>query len=269
MESLFEDIVKPIEPIAPWLGGKKRLAKRIVTKINSIPHKVYCEPFVGMGGVFLRRTVRPPAEVINDFSGEVINLFRVLQRFEDVFIRHLKHVVPSRSEFNRMKSIDPATLLDIERAVRFFYLQRLSFGGKAVGQSFGVSVDRGGRLNVKRIEDALLALHERLAGVQIENLSYEDFIPLYDTPDTLFYLDPPYYDCETDYGKNMFRKADFLKLSGLLRQIEGKFIMSLNDVPQVHDIYKGFTIEAVETTYSIARVKEGRGAFGEVLICNF
>ncbi len=43
------------EPLAPWFGGKKHLAKRIIERIDAIPHRCYAEPFVGMGGVFLRR----------------------------------------------------------------------------------------------------------------------------------------------------------------------------------------------------------------------
>ena len=58
--------VDPVAPVAPWLGGKSRLAKRLCAMIEAVPHRLYAEPFVGMGGVFFRRTFQRPVEVIND-----------------------------------------------------------------------------------------------------------------------------------------------------------------------------------------------------------
>lgn len=68
--------VKPINPIAPYLGGKRLLAKTIVPIIEQIPHSIYAEPFLGMGGVFFRRTQKPKCEAINDINSEIINMFR-------------------------------------------------------------------------------------------------------------------------------------------------------------------------------------------------
>ncbi len=96
--------------------------------------------------------------------------------------------------------MDPATLTDLERAARFLYLQRLTFCGKVAGQSFGASPGKPGRFNVTKLEPMLADVHERLAGVMIENLPWDELIGKYDTADTLFYLDPPYWDCEADYG---------------------------------------------------------------------
>jgi DNA adenine methylase len=72
--------VAPAAPGVPWLGGKKALHRKIIERIDAIPHATYVEPFVGMGGVFLRRAWRPKCEVANDLNGEVTNLFRILQR---------------------------------------------------------------------------------------------------------------------------------------------------------------------------------------------
>ncbi|MBI3446961.1 MAG: DNA adenine methylase [Magnetospirillum sp.] len=108
--------------------------------------------------------------------------------------------------------------------------------------------------------------HTRLAGVVIECLPYGEFIGRYDRPETLFYLDPPYYGCETDYGKAMFERADFERLAAQLEGVQGRFIMSLNDRPAVRSIFSAFEIEAVETFYTIARDTSARGRVGEVLI---
>ena len=72
--------VNPVRPVAAYVGGKRSLARQIVSLINEVPHEGYAEPFVGMGGIFFRRTMRPDFEVINDWSEDVATLFRILQR---------------------------------------------------------------------------------------------------------------------------------------------------------------------------------------------
>ncbi|MGN1080218.1 MAG: DNA adenine methylase, partial [Alphaproteobacteria bacterium] len=92
-----------------------------------------------------------------------------------------------------------------------------------------------------------------LAGVTIERQDFETFIKHYDTKDTLFYLDPPYWGNETDYGKGVFCRADFERLKNVLTGIKGRFILSLNDTPQVKELFKNFTIEQTDVTYSISK----------------
>ncbi len=103
-----------------------------------------------------------------------------------------------------------------------------------------------------------------LSGVTIERLPYSEFITRYDRKHTLYYLDPPYWGCENDYGRNVFGRVDFENLSTLLRGIKGRFIMSINDVPEIRDLFDWATIEAVETTYTVAKGKGKR--VGELII---
>lgn len=239
-------------PIAPWLGGKRNLARRICAIIDDIPCTTYAEPFVGMGGIFLRRTRRPRAEVINDRGRDVANLFRILQRHYPQFLEVLRFQLTTRTEFERLVRVDPDTLTDLERAARFLYLQRTAFGGKVSGQNFGVDKARSGRFNLTTLEPMLEDLHSRLAGVVIECLDWSDFIPRYDATDTLFYLDPPYWGCEDDYGKAMFTRDDFVRMADVLGALRGRFILSLNDVPEVRVIFAAFDLVEVTTTYGIS-----------------
>lgn len=250
MESILAP-VNPAQPVAPYIGGKKYIARHILPRLEAIPHATYAEPFIGMGGIFLRRPFRPTAEVINDISGDVVTLFRVVQRHPKAFIDCLGEQVSSRAEFDRLRAVDPATLTDIERAARFVYLQRTAYSGLLNGV-FRVTPGQAAKLGRVKLEPLVRAAHARLAGVVIEQLHYAEFIARYDRPMTLFYLDPPYFRCETYYGKGVFSRDDFERLADLLGGIKGRFIMSLNDAPEIRRIFRRFTIEEVEAHYPVA-----------------
>lgn len=251
--------VRPVSPAAPYIGGKRNLSRRLCQIIDAQPCRTYAEPFVGMGGVFLKRSVRPKAEVINDISEDVSTFFRILQRHYVAFMDMLRFQLSTRAGFDRLVATDPATLTDLERAARFLYLQRLAFGGKVSGRHFGVDARSPGRFNVTKLGPLLEELHERLAGVTIERLPYGDFIRRYDTPETLFYLDPPYWACETDYGPGVFAREDFERLADQLAGIAGRFVLSINDTPGARAVFDRFDVAEVETTYSLGTAATGSG----------
>lgn len=257
----------PVSPASGYIGGKRNLVKRIVPLIDGTPHGSYAEPFVGMGGIFLKRKRRPRAEYINDVSGDVATFFRVLQEHYAYFIDMLRFRVTSRAEFERLKAMRGEQLTDLQRAVRFLYLQRLAFGGKVEGRNFGVDRTSGARFNVNRLEPMLADIHDRLAGVVIEQLGYGEFIRRYDGDGTLFYLDPPYWGCETDYGQDVFSRGDFETLAAQLAGIRGKFILSINDTPGVRAVFAAFRMAEYDTTYTVG----GKGATkaAELLISNY
>lgn len=241
--------VNPVRPVAPYVGRKRALARRLSDRITTIPHGLYAEPFVGMGGVFFRRNARSRAEVINDISTDVVTLFRILQRHYQSFLEELKWRLSSRAEFERLMATDPDTLTDLERAARFLYLQRSAFGGKVVGRNFGVTYGPS-RFDLTRLVPMLEDVHERLSNVVIERLPYPDFIRRYDRPGTLFYLDPPYHGSEGYYGPH-FSAADYEALRGLLAACEARWIMSINDTPEIRRIFAGFPTEEARLTYTL------------------
>lgn len=242
--------VHPIQPVAPWLGGKRILAKRISERIAAIDHVRYVEPFVGMGGVFFRRSARPRLEVINDVSRDVVNLFRILQRHYQQLLDVLRFQLYSRADFERLQATDPDQLTDLERAARFIYLQKIGFGG--MGRTFGVDFARP-RWSLSKVEPLLEAAHERLEDVLIECLDFGTCIERYDSrPGTLFYCDPPYWGNENDYGKGVFSRADFERLRGLLTGLQGRFILSINDRPEVRELFAGCDMEEVTLNYQVS-----------------
>ena len=230
-----------------YLGGKSRLAKTIVPLIPD--HTCYCEPFCGAAWVlFAKEPSR--VEVINNMDGELVTFWRVVQNHLEEFLRYFKFAVISRKLFELEKQKDPTTLTDIQRAVRYFYLQKNSFGGKVTGRTFGTGPSSPVRLNLTTIEETLLEVHWRLARVTIECLDALECIRRYDRPDTFFYLDPPYWN--TAGYAVPFRKEDYTHLRDTLLQIQGTFILSINDVPQIRTIFKPFRKKKVTTKYSTA-----------------
>jgi DNA adenine methylase len=252
---------------APYLGGKRNLAKRLCAIIDATPHRTYVEPFVGMGGVFLKRTRAPAVEVINDLSGDVATLYRVLQEHYPYFMDMLRWRVTSRAEFDRLLALPADRLTDLQRAARFLYLQRCAFGGKVTGRNFGVDRRSPGRFDVTKLEPQLAEINERLAGVVVEQLPYADLIRRYDGPETLFYLDPPYWGSEEDYGAGTFAREDFDQLADQLAGIQGRFVLSINDTPGAREVFGRFRFDEVETTWSISTATSaGAKRVGELIV---
>ena len=261
--------VEPAEPVAAWFGGKRNLARRITERVEAIPHDCYAEPFVGMGGVLLRKRRRPKSEIVNDINADIVNLFRCVREHGEELIRQFDWALSAREEFRRLIDTAPATLTDIQRAARFVYLQRLSFGGKpAIGDltpgQMGPSVLHRSKMAPEKMRRIIAAAHRRLQEVHVERLEWDAFIRRYDRPFTLFYIDPPYWGHENDYGRGLFAREDFERMAAILRGLKGRFILSLNDRPEVRETFAGFDFEEVTVRYS-ANAKANRQA-AELLI---
>jgi len=118
---------------------------------------------------------------------------------------------------------------------RYFYLQRHAFGGKVEGRTYGTSTTGGGPLHLSDLEERILEVHWRMKRVNIENLDACACITKYDRAHTFFYIDPPYY--ETAGYADPFCHGDYERLRSTLDGIKGKFLLSLNDHPQVREIF--------------------------------
>lgn len=246
----------------PYIGGKNRLASKIIALFPE--HTTYVEAFAGGAQVIFRK--KPSrVEVLNDLDFDVVNFFRVLRLHHREFIHQLRYALISRRTFEIWQKTDPETLTDIQRAVRFFYLQKNCFGGRVVRPSFHYGVTHPSNFNPRRIQEIVSKVYERLQRVQIESLPYEEILRRYDRPTTLFYLDPPYWQREL-YRQN-FSEEDFIALEKRLHGLKGKFILSLNDAPEVRRLFRSFHIRATGIAYT-AQTTPGK-RYSELLIMNF
>jgi DNA adenine methylase len=246
-----------------YLGGKSLLAPKIIPHIPK--HNCYAEVFAGAAWMLFKKDPSP-VEVINDINTDLITLYRVVQNHMEEFCRQFKYQLIAREEYKRKVKENPETLTDIQRAARFYYLLRTTYASKLAFDSFNVNATKPPQINLVRLEEDISAAHLRLSRVWIENMPFQKFIPRFDKPDTFFYIDPPYYNCEDYYGEGVFAKHDFVLLAELLKSVQGKFIVSLNDLPEVRQIFKGFRFVNVDTRYSVSgKVQKVK----EVLIMNY
>lgn len=249
-------------PIIPWPGGKRRLLKHLYPHFPA--HECYVEAFAGGAAALLLRPTPAPVEVLNDINGDLVRLYRCVRHHLDEFVRQFRWSLVSRQMFEWAQLEPPDTLTDIQRAARFYYLQKLAFGGKVAGQNFGyVATGSGPRLNLLRIEEELSAVHVRLANVIVENLPWHDCLQRYDRPGTLHYLDPPYWQTE-GYGVD-FPFSEYERMAGLMRGLKGRAVLSINDHPDIRRVFEGFTLIPLQVRYTVGR--EGRDqAAGELII---
>lgn len=249
------------KPLFPWPGGKRRLAKHILPLLD-IPHRTYVEPFAGGAAIlFLREPA--PVEIINDVHSELVLLYRCVQHHLEELVRQFRWALVSREMFRWAQLQHVDTLTDIQRAARFYFLQRLAFGGKVTGQTFGTAATSGPRINLLRIEEELSQAHLRLARVTIEHLSWQNCITRYDRDETLFFCDPPYWQT-SGYGGD-FGLDQHEALAAALRELKGRAILTINDHPDMRRVYAGFNTETMRTTYTVGGGGRAKPV-GELLI---
>lgn len=245
----------------PYIGGKRRIARHLIALMP--PHRTYVEPFAGGAHVFFQKPASP-LEVLNDIDDEIVNFLRTCQRHPLELARLLKFAPASRRIFVDYQQQPTAGLTEIERAARFFYLQKNAWGGRYRRQNFRYAITHSPNYTPSHLPKRLLEVAARLERVQLEALSYETALEQYDRPTTLFYCDPPYVDLQL-YRHN-FSDAQFVDLAHRLSRLKGKFLLSINDCQKARDWFAPFEIRPVRFTYTA--LKHPR-AFTELIVANY
>jgi DNA adenine methylase len=251
-------------PIIPWIGGKRRLAKRLIPLFP--PHDCYVEVFCGGAALYFLRSEPARTEVINDINGELVNLYRVVQHHLEEFVRQFKWAISSRQIFKWQQATRTETLTDIQRAARFYFLQQHAFGGKVAGQTFGTATTESA-INLCRIEEKLSAAHLRLGGTFVENLPWQECMKRYDRDHTFFYLDPPYWQTE-GYGVP-FEFDQYEQMADVMRACKGKVMLSINDHPDIRRVFQGFRTEEISIKYAMGNYQSRAAVRKELAIMNW
>ena len=247
-----------------WIGGKRNLANTILSIIP--PHKIYAEPFAGAGWVFFKKE-RAKVEILNDINGELINFYKVIKNSPDEFCNEYELLPKSRELFDEFVNVDIDNTDNLQRAVRFYYILMLNFGGRFNRFTFTPRNDGIKQINFDKLPDTIKKAHERLRNVYVERVDYKNIIKKWDKKDTLFFLDPPYLTTtESDYeeGLDIYK---YVELRDLLLNIEGKFILTTDDEISLREIFKEFYINESDVFYSVS--KDKKREHKELIITNY
>ena len=226
---------------------------------------IYVEVFGGGGSVLLNKE-RSVREVLNDANGNLINLYRVVREHPDELKDRLLYVMHNREDFKlaqrRLAQFPPAD--PIQRAADFYQVIRQSYAGN--GKQF-CTVARSMWAGFPAID----RVAGRLQGVTLEKEDFGVIFNRYDSPTTVFYLDPPYFFTEDYYPGGIFLRSDHQRLAAILLNAEGLWLLSYNLCPEVLELYQqpGIFIEQVDRINNMAQRYEGGAVYQEVLISNY
>lgn len=251
----------------PWVGGKSRLRKEILAIFPEEVPSCYIEVFGGAGWILFSKDKHAKMEVFNDWDGHLINLYRCIQNHCEELQREIlkggaEISLCSRELFDDyLEQLDVRGLTDIQRAARYFYIIRISYGARK--ETFCCN-----RRTLNNATAKLPEIQQRLRDVVIENRDFEALIKTYNRPGALFYCDPPYYEAEHFYQG--FKSGDHERLKQALEKVQGRFILSYNDVPEIREMYKNYYIKAVERANDLAAKRgSGQPAYKELIITNY
>jgi len=240
--------VRVRRPALRYFGGKWRLAPWIISHFP--PHTCYVEPFGGGASVLLRK---PPAQfdVYNDIDNEVVNFFRVLRDRPDELIRAIKLTPFARAEL--ALAYEPCDD-ELERARRFYVRSWQCRGGPRTQWKSGWRLQKVNARGKRSIDDwndfdHLWAVAQRLKQVYIEHDDALAVIRRYDTPDTLFYCDPPYPPCVRSkrWARHAYQyemsEEDHRCVADMLHSIKGMAIVSSYPNDLYDELYAGWHVE--------------------------
>jgi DNA adenine methylase len=245
-----------------WIGGKKLLRNEIVKRF---PEKIdrYIEVCGGAAWVLFHKDKHANIEIYNDVNGNLVNLYKCIKYHCPELQRELSFVLNSREMFEDFKAqYNIRGMTEIQKAARFFMLLKISYGSN--GRSYGCV-----KKDIKALTEYLTQIEKRLSSVIIENKDFEDLLKVYDKPNALSYLDPPYYGTERYYDVK-FTLEDHIRLNRVLKSLKGKFLLSYNDCEPIREMYKDFTIEEISRSHNlVSRYSDIGHNYKELLIRNY
>lgn len=251
-----------------WFGGKGKTAHHIIKHFP--PHSCYVEPFGGAAHVIAQKSP-VECEVYNDIDESVVNFLIVANTRTEELIAAVDAIPYSRALYERWKREQPPTD-DLERAVRFFFLNR---SGIAKGNADeGFCTNTGWRHShstntAKAYYNAVQIIRDfgkRMKNVMIDNRDFREIIRVWDASHTLFYVDPPYIGREKYYAGG-FTEQDHRDLAEMLRNAKGKVILSYYDDPLLDELYSEWYREKFQATRQV--VNGDNNLAVELLLMNF
>ena len=249
-------------------GGKAKLARPIMERLNECNVNDYREPFVGGGAIALRMMTSSSASCwINDIDHTVNALWLAIASHADDLKQAVREFQPSVEEFRRIKagflSNGPILATDVVRiALDKLAIQAMSFSGLGVMSNAPVGgwSQRNSNVGSRWLPETLCKridlISPHLARARVTNTDFSGM--LCDDGRAAVYLDPPYYGAGPELYQHSFAPADHLRLRNLLRHTSHDWVLSYDDCPQIRDLYSFAHIEELEVTYSVSKARRTR-----------
>lgn len=240
------------------MGGKYRQRTFLADILHRQTFQTYCEPFLGGGQVFLELNQDTnKLYVLNDNNKDIYDLWNDMRMIDPEVVRKYQFI-QSRETFEGFKH--QQTINNIyKRFYRNLYLSLFSYSYNRI--AFAPKYETKGQ----HIKNNIEKLQTKMKDVVLLNEDYKSVLKQYDSPTTIFYLDPPYVKMEKYYEE---QSIDPNELANICRTLQGKFILSYSNDPVVIDAFRDekFFISEVPMTYTSGR-KSKRTI--EILISNF
>lgn len=245
-----------------WFGGKHFLAKKIVPIVDSQPHTTYVEPFAGGASIFFKKQPSTK-EVLNDINPKLIQFYEKLQTKAEPCL-----VYNTKEEFSQaQQNLNSSSWT----ACDFFRVNKGSFAGKMIDYGRSSYCDQtSGQCHMKKYNQIYPQYEQRLKNVKLHNQNYINMIQQYDSPDTFFYVDPPYDVNSSKFYKVNLSAVSPEKIAENFKHVKGKVLISFNDSPEVRSIFQkhGYFLKSLSTSYN-ATNQVPRQTKEELLITNF
>ena len=252
-----------------YAGGKYYALKYLLPYINAISHDEFREPFVGGGSVFFGKH-RVNRNVINDVDEELINIYRIIQNASSLeqLVSMFDGEIATKERHAIVRDMVPSN--DIERAFKYYYINRTSYSGIMKKPAWGYRDDKSSPPH--RWANMLYKAHEKLQDTEIYSKDFSEVIlePT-DSKSVLMYLDPPYFEADQKRAyKNHFLVEDHERLCELLKKTPHTFLLSYDDIPAIREMYAWANIYPLTWNYNTSNLKgQSRKLGQELLITNF
>lgn len=258
-------------------GGKFYARKLILEHIT--PHTYYAEPFAGGASIFFAKK-KAAHNLLNDVDPQLVNCYKVIRdQVEDLIT--LLHGIPATKENHAYYKNEYKPSNDLERAFRWYYLNRVSYSGIMNMQNCYWGYGDKYSMQPKNWPTHLRRCSEKLQNVEISCQDFEQVIQ--HAPDNAFlFIDPPYFNADQDkFYTHSFDKESHYRLARILQAHQHRlhFLLTYDNSSEVREIYRWSTrILEKEWNYTINRtddqtkktVDKGKRYMGkEIFILNY
>ncbi|MEB3901163.1 Dam family site-specific DNA-(adenine-N6)-methyltransferase [Pseudomonas putida] len=260
-------------PIIRWAGSKTRILPILVERMPE-KYERYIEPFCGSMSLFVK--LNPERSIMGDINPDLINFYGQLKEHHSEIAIRVLSLARTKEEYYRLRALDHSLMTPLDRAVRFFYLNRHCFNGVYRTNLKGhFNVPFGSKLTEIPSAKELALFSDKIRGTEFLNCDFETTVARAGEGD-LVYLDPPYAGTETkdrgEYGPNSFKTFDIQRLGMCLRQASdrgAKILLSYASINAIREEFNEWKIHEIYVERSVSGFARGRKKVPEVIITNY